>query len=206
MKNSQALILLILSLLVLSSCNQEEQKAAPLEENTSTEETNHFVAEYDWPIASFEATNQAGEPISLEDLKGQTWVMNMIFTNCETVCLPMTANMAKLQQQLKEENLDVRLISFSVDPLFDTPDKLKDYALQYNADFSNWDLLTGYTEDDIKRIAKSVKTLAEKPEGTNQVTHSTKFFLVTEKGVAVKGYNGTDVPFDEIIQDIKSIH
>lgn len=198
MRNFQILLLLIISVFLLSSCNQAEE-SAPIEK------TKGFVPEYDWPIASFEAINQDEEEISLEDLKGEVWVMNMIFTNCETVCLPMTANMAKLQQKLVEANVDVHLVSFSVDPLVDTPEKLKDYALQFEADFSNWDLLTGYTEEDIKRIAKSVKTLAEKPAGTNQVTHSTKFFLVNEDGVAVKGYDGTKVPFEEIIKDIKSI-
>lgn len=198
MKRFQILLLLIISIFLLSSCSEEKQAE-------STEETNAFVPEYKWPVASFEAVNQDGAAMTLDDLKGEVWVMNMIFTNCETVCLPMTANMAKLQQKLKEANVDVHLVSFSVDPLNDTPEKLKEYALQFEADFSNWDLLTGYTEDDIKRIAKSVKTLAEKPSGTNQVTHSTKFFLVNEAGVAAKGYDGVKVPFEDIINDIKTI-
>ena len=147
--------------------------------------------------------NQAGANVSLQDLSDEIWIFDMIFTNCETVCLLMTANIAKLQKMAQKEKVKVHFISFSVDPLIDTPEKLKDYALQYDADISNWDLLTGYSEEDIKRIAKSVKTLAEKPSGTNQVTHSTKFFLVNKDGVAVKGYDGVKPPFGEIIKDLK---
>lgn len=196
MKGARILSLLIIIVLIISACAKKE---APQEEKKSA-----FTPQFDWPVADFTAINQDGKEVTLADLSGKVFIMNMIFTSCETVCLPMTANMAKLQKKLKEENMNTQLISFSVDPLVDTPEKLKEYGKQYAADFSNWNMLTGYTEEDIKAIAKSVKTLADKPAGTNQVTHSTKFFLVNENGIALKSYDGVKLPVDEIIQDLKS--
>ncbi|MFD1039382.1 SCO family protein [Virgibacillus byunsanensis] len=67
-------------------------------------------------VQDFEFTTQDKKTLSLEELKGQWWIADFAFTNCTTVCLPMTSNMSKLQDKMKEENLDVQLISFSVDP------------------------------------------------------------------------------------------
>jgi protein SCO1 len=206
MKNFSIFLLYLVSLFTLSACNTNtEMNNNDIKENPVTVE-QQFIPQYDWSIAKFDSENQDGAKVSLEDLKGEIWIMDMIFTNCETVCLPMTSNMAKLQKMAKKENVKVHFVSMSVDPIIDTPEKLKDYALQYEADFSNWDLLTGYTEEDIKRIAKSVKTLAEKPSGTNQITHSTKFFLVNKDGIAVKGYDGVNPPYQEIINDLKILN
>lgn len=203
MKKLFSFVLVTVSLFIISACSNDDQAVEAMEEPANEGSISYFVPDYDWPVAEFKAVNQGNETITNENYKGKVWIMNMIFTNCETVCLPMTANMAKLQQQLEADGLDVQLVSFSVDPNFDTPEVLTEYGGKYEADFSNWDLLTGYSEEDIKRIAKSVKTLAEKPEGTDQVTHSTKFFLIDQQGIDVKGYDGVNLPIEEIIQDLK---
>src|SRR5690625_4997495 len=64
-------------------------------------------------VADFEYTNQNNESFGLQDLKGKWWVADFIFTNCTTVCLPMTSNMSRLQDRVKEEGLEgVHFISF----------------------------------------------------------------------------------------------
>src|SRR5690625_1660670 len=76
-------------------------------------------------VADFQFINQDEETVRLDDLKGSFWIADFIFTNCVTICLPMTSNMAKLQKELADHNLDVQFISFSVDPDVDTPEVLK---------------------------------------------------------------------------------
>lgn len=159
-----------------------------------------------WPVEEFSFTNQNEKQLTLEDLKGKVWVANFIFTNCNNVCLPMTSNMSKLQAQLKEKKIDnVELISFSIDPSVDSPRVLKEYGTKFNANYSNWHFLTGYEQDYIENFAeKSFKTIVRKPETGDQVIHGTDFFLVDEKGMIVKNYNGTDgFPLEEIVKHIK---
>lgn len=165
-----------------------------------------FQGEYEWELQNFSAVNQANEEVSREDLIGKAWLANFVFTQCTTVCPPMTANMAKLQKKLKEEKVKFNIISFSVDPERDKPEILKEYGDRYEADYSTWNFLTGYSEDEIKAIAKNFKTLAEKEEGTDQFIHSTKIFLINGEGKIVKGYNGIDVPYDEIISDMEILN
>lgn len=162
-----------------------------------------------WDITDFQYINQNGEPYALKDLKGKVWVADFMFTSCETVCPPMTANMARLQKMAKEENLDVQFVSFSVDPTVDTPDILKTYIQKYTTDTSNWTLLTGYSQEEIEGFAKeSFQTLVDKPDTatTNQVTHGTSFYLVDQNGKVMKKYSGiSNTPYEDIIRDIKRL-
>ncbi|WP_156290490.1 SCO family protein [Oceanobacillus salinisoli] len=160
-------------------------------------------------VVDFEFTTQDNETLSLGDLEGEWWIADFIFTNCTTVCLPMTHNMSVLQSRLEEENLDAQLVSFSVDPDYDTPEVLKEYGESYDADFSNWTFLTGYEFETIKELSiKSFKNLvAEPPEGSDQVTHGTSFFLVSPEGEVIKNYSGVDSSqLDSIVSDLKKVN
>ncbi|ARA96653.1 SCO family protein [Geobacillus thermodenitrificans] len=158
-----------------------------------------------WPVADFTFVDQSGEPFGLRDLKGKIWVADFVFTNCETVCPPMTANMAKLKKKAEEKGLDVEFVSFSVDPEVDTPEKLTAYAKQFTDDLANWHFLTGYSQTEINELAqKSFKTIVQKPANDDQVIHGTNFYLVGPDGNIVQTYNGVqDVPYDTILEHIE---
>src|SRR5690625_1886155 len=121
----------------------------------------------------------------------------------------MTSNMVNLQQELEEENIDnVELVSFSVDPDNDTPEVLTEYAEEHGADLSNWTFLTGYDFETIKDLSVgSFKSLvAPPPEGDDQVTHGTGFFLVNPDGEVIKNYDGKEVDeMDQIVEDLKNL-
>ena len=76
-------------------------------------------------------------------IKGKTVAINFIFTTCTTICPPLTANFAKVQKLMRERGVkDVQLISVSVDPETDTPQKLKSYAEMFQAG-PGWTFVTG---------------------------------------------------------------
>lgn len=159
----------------------------------------------EWPIEHFEYTDHNGKPFSLADLEGKVWVATFIFTNCKTVCPPMTANMARLQRMVAQEGLEqVEFVAFSVDPEVDTPEALREYATRYTDNTENWHFLTGYVQEHIEQFARdNFKAIVHKPENDDQVIHGTDFYLVNQEGVIVKYYSGLDVPYEEIIGDIK---
>ncbi len=161
-----------------------------------------------YEVQSFQYKNQGNETVSLNDLKGTTWVANFIFTNCETVCPPMTAHMSELQKRMKDESLDTRIVSFSVDPENDTPEKIKEFTRPYFISFGNWDFLTGYSQAEIEAFARdSFKTIVQKPKNNAQVIHGTYFYLIDQNGIVMKDYNGVEnPPYDQIIKDIKALN
>ncbi|WP_163970676.1 SCO family protein [Oceanobacillus halotolerans] len=161
----------------------------------------------DEQVSDFEFTTQDNETLSNKDLEGEWWVADFIFTNCVTVCLPMTTNMAELQNKMTQEGIDAQLVSFSVDPDYDTPEVLKDYAAQYGADLSNWSFLTGYDFETIKEFSiKSFKSIVQEDPSSDQVTHGTGFFLVNPEGNIIKKYDGrTSSEMDTIVEDLKKV-
>jgi protein SCO1/2 len=93
--------------------------------------------------------NQDGKPMRFytDVLKGKTVVVNAFFTTCTSVCPPMSRNMAKVQEALGARvGKDVLLVSISVDPATDTPERLKDYAQKFHAG-PGWVFLTGKKEN-----------------------------------------------------------
>lgn len=157
-------------------------------------------------ISPFSFTDQHGESFGSSDLEGHMWVANFIFTECDTVCPPMTAKMADLQEALKQEQLDVELVSFSVDPQVDTPEKLKLYLEQFTEDDSNWHLLSGYDQEDIEKFAvEEFETLVNKPKDSDQVLHGVNFFVLNENGVIVEDFTFSDPDLvNKILQTLKN--
>lgn len=176
-------------LFVLTACNSNEIPNAK-----------------NWKMDEFSFIDQEENSFSKSDLKGKVWIADFIFTSCDDVCLPMTANMSKLQKMLKDEGMkNVELVSFSVDPEVDKPNVLKTFGDKFHVDYSNWHFLTGYKQKEIERFAmKNFKTIVVKPENEDQVTHGTDFYLVDQDGKIIQYYSGLEkIPFEEIIQHIK---
>lgn len=193
MKKGKVLIGMISLLLLLTACGDPYKAIEP---------------NMDEEVADFNFTTQDHESLSLDDLHGTWWIADFIFTNCTSVCLPMTTNMSALQDKLKEENIDVQLVSFSVDPDYDQPEILREYAEDYDADLSNWTFLTGYDFQTIREL--SIKTfrspLPVPDRGDDQVMHGTLFYLVTPDGQIIKSYDGVaPSEMDIIVEDLKTI-
>jgi len=92
--------------------------------------------------------NQDGKEMSLYSdlMQGKTVVINAMFTTCTGACPVMSGTMAKIQDHLGDRvGKDVRLVSITVDPVNDTPAKLKEYAARFHAK-PGWYFLTGSKE------------------------------------------------------------
>lgn len=84
-------------------------------------------------------------------VKGKTVAVNFVFTTCTTVCPPLSATFRKVQQELGEKvGKDIELISVSVDPTTDTPERLKGFAGKFNAG-PGWTFVTG-SRTEINRL------------------------------------------------------
>ena len=75
-------------------------------------------------------------------IKGKNVAINFIFTTCTASCPPLTATFRKVQQGAAQRGLDVKLISISVDPTVDTPERLLAFSQKYNAG-PGWTFVTG---------------------------------------------------------------
>lgn len=172
-----------------------------------------FKADIEYEVQDFKMIDHRGETITLDSLKGKPWIAMFIFTNCTSICQPMTYNMTVIQDELVKRGIeDYNIVGFSVDPNNDTPEVLSEYLSHFTvADESKWHLLTGYDQTFIEQFAlNSFKSLVKMPKEGDQVLHGSTFTLVDENGIAVKNYSGYSeseegVPYDTIAIDMETL-
>jgi protein SCO1/2/putative membrane protein len=143
------------------------------------------------PVGEFALTERDGRMVHPADLQGKVWVAAFIFTRCAGPCTLLSSHMARLQQDLSGER-DVVLVSFSVDPEYDTPEVLSKYADRFHADPRRWLFLTGEPKTVYDLIYNSFHLTAEPNQGAkrtpgNEVLHDTRLMLVDTQG-RIRGY------------------
>ena len=145
-------------------------------------------------VGSFELTNQEGQSFGSKELHGDLWVVNFIFTRCQGSCPVLTKKYLYLQQQLKDLK-QLKYVSITMDPKFDTAVILKKFGSRYQADFKRWSFLTG-EQDHIIQIARNLFKI---PADKNPELHSTRLVLV-DRDANIRGYyEGLD---DQSIQTL----
>jgi len=96
-------------------------------------------------IPDVEVLDQNGNALHFYSdlIKGKTVAINFIFTNCTTICPPLAATFARVQKEMGDKvGKDVHFISISVDPLTDTPERLKAWGAKFKAG-NGWTFVTG---------------------------------------------------------------
>jgi protein SCO1/2 len=151
-------------------------------------------------IDGFSLYDQRGKSVRLDDLGGKVWIADFIFTGCQAACPMLTSRMRSLQRHLEEREaklgrqLPVRLVSFSVDPEVDTPEKLLAYAAKWGADERRWLFLTGSLEEMNRAVTRGMKIPFEKGGADTSafdVMHGERLVVVDESG-RIRGYFDTD--------------
>jgi protein SCO1/2 len=80
-------------------------------------------------------------------------VLNFIFTSCTTVCPVLSATFSQAQNDLQSHSKPPIMVSVSIDPDYDTPERLFHYADKFHAG-PNWLFLTG-SRSNMLEIQKS---------------------------------------------------
>lgn len=168
--------------------------------------TNSAPAELDldYPIGPFSLTERSGRSITDQDLRGSVWVASFVFTHCSGPCPYVSANVGRLQLELKDEP-NVKFVTFTVDPTRDDPARLREYANIHRADSERWLFLTGDEQTIHKMVREQFKQAVERNSqaggkpGT-EFDHSPKLLVVDKKGTIRAAYDGLP---DERFPDAK---
>src|ERR1700742_1275850 len=84
-------------------------------------------------LPQFSLVDEDAKAFRRDDLLGRVWIADFVFTSCADACPLLQSKMKKLQDRLipLQQGGNIGLLSISVDPERDTPDKLRDYAAVY---------------------------------------------------------------------------
>lgn len=133
-------------------------------------------------VPPFSFLNQDSIVVTDKDYLGKVYVVEFFFTTCPTICPVMTKNLVSLQNTFKNDQ-DFGVASFTINPRYDTPSVLKDYAKKYDIVDADWHLLTG-DKDKIYSLAQEGFYIVanETEDAPGGFEHSGMFALVDKNG------------------------
>jgi protein SCO1 len=151
-------------------------------------------------VPAFQLTDQNGHDFqSATTLQNRIWIADFMFTNCPGPCPRMSSEMKQVQIYLS--GTQIKLVSFTIDPARDTPQRLFDYSRYYDARPGTWYFLTG-PKDVLHSLSKNTFKLTV----DDDLSHSTHFVLVDRKG-KIRGYYQAleDNVVGRLVADAKSL-
>ncbi|MEO5501753.1 MAG: SCO family protein [Ginsengibacter sp.] len=154
-------------------------------------------------VANIHLTNQLGQEVSMNDLKGKIIVMDFFFTRCPTICPELARAMKKLQNSFPNNDSIVQFVSVSIDPTHDSVKQLHNWAEKFNVNPDSWWLLTG-NRDSIYKFALTDLKASVADSGVDiAFIHTENFFLLDKNRVVRGWYNGLDsVAQKKLVRDI----
>ena len=164
-------------------------------------------------LPQFSLIDEAGKPFRREDMIGRVWVADFVFTSCADACPRLQNKMKRIQDRLipLEQGGNIGLLSISVDPERDTPEKLRTYAQTFGARQGMWRYLTGEQKEVERTVVQGFHTaMAKLPvKGADphleafDIMHGERFVLVDRNG-RIRGFYDADDQ-DKILRDARSL-
>tara|TARA_E500000331_G_scaffold92654_1_gene88737 strand:- start:2133 stop:2714 length:582 start_codon:yes stop_codon:yes gene_type:complete len=141
-------------------------------------------------INNFILYDQNGNEFSEQDLLGNYWISDFIFTTCAGPCPVMSSQFQGFQEKYSD-NSNLKLLSISVNPQYDTPNILQNYGERYSADFKKWNFLTG----DVNEIHTLALESFKVGDAENPIFHSA-FFILIDDQAQIRGYYNSTINED----------
>jgi protein SCO1 len=144
-------------------------------------------------LPAFSLTDQRGQPFGTRELAGKVWVADFIFTSCEAICPLLSQRMAEVGRRGKRLGPDFHLVSISVDPDRDTPERLAAYGARFGANPASWSFLTGPIPTLEAAVVQGFKVgMGREPAadgglGAWQIFHGENLVLV-DRRLRIRGY------------------
>lgn len=179
----------------LQSCKRKS------EETTSTVSKNKEISDLSIYNLPSQWTTQDGKNIELKSLNGNVLVMVMIYTSCKAACPRLVADMRNIEAKLnKKTKKNVKLILVSIDPVTDTPQKLKSFAISNKMDNEPW-LFLRSTEDNTREFA-AILAVNYKQISPMEFSHSNIISVFNPKGELIYQQEGLGVNNDQTVNKI----
>lgn len=157
-------------------------------------------------IPSFKLINQNGDIVTKNNLLGSIYVADFFFMSCPSICPKVKIEMLKIYDEFLEQS-DFKMVSHTMDPKRDTPEKLKTYSKNLDVKTDKWMFLTG-EQDDLMDLSNNGYFVAamEDPEAPGGFDHSGKIMLVDKNG-HIRAYSEGTKPNETpvLIKKIKQL-
>lgn len=160
-------------------------------------------------VPDYPLVDQTRATRPMESLRGHRVALTFIYTRCPLpdFCPLMDRQFAEVQRAVTRTPAlaDVRLVSVTLDPEFDTPAILAQHAKALGADPGRWYFLTG-KRDDVLAFARRFGVITEPGDASAPVVHNLRTAVIDPQGRLVKAYSGSIWSPAELVADLEAIH
>jgi protein SCO1/2 len=150
--------------------------------------------------------DETGAARPLSSFKGHRVALTFIYTRCPLpdFCPLMDKHFARVQQEIRTapDLADVRLVSITLDPEFDTPPVLQTHAQALGAAPATWTFLTG-DRDEVLALAKRFGVMTEPGESAAVVVHNLRTAVIDPEGRVVSVTSGNMWTPAELVAELK---
>jgi protein SCO1 len=152
-------------------------------------------------LPDFTLTDQDNRAATLSEFRGKPVAIDFIYTRCPlpNVCPMLSANFARLQKRFGDK---LTLLSITLDPQYDTPEVLTDYAHRWQADSHKWHFLTGSPEE-IHKVAGHFGVIFWPEEGS--ITHTSSTAILDANGRLAAMVEGSSFTSRQLIDLVQSL-
>ncbi|MGY6559542.1 MAG: SCO family protein [Nitritalea sp.] len=142
-------------------------------------------------IPYFELTSHREDALGREEMTGKVTIVDFFFTSCPSICPVMSTEMERVDDAFRGDDR-VQIFSISIDPEYDTPEVLREYADFHRAS-DKWHFLTG-DKDAIYELARCgfILPTIDGGDDPEEFVHSDKFVLIDDQGRIRGYYSGTN--------------
>ncbi|HWA26176.1 MAG TPA: SCO family protein [Lacunisphaera sp.] len=154
-------------------------------------------------LPGFTLLDQEGRTVPANRFRGKQVVLNFIFTRCPvaTMCPAATLRMSQLQKAAREAGVkNFELVSVSMDPEYDTPGVLREYAEVRGLDTTNWSFLTG-PDMAVRHLLAQLGVIREFEGAT--IKHTLATVLIDEQGRITHRVDGSSWQIEEFVRRLK---
>lgn len=157
-------------------------------------------------IPPFRFINQYGDSIGDKNLAGKIYVADFFFTSCPSICPVMQRNMLAVYNAFKD-SADVKIISYTIDPKYDSVKVLKKYADKLGVTGNTWWFLQGKKDNTYQIAEKNYLVAVSKDSSAAGGYVHDGYFVLVDKQKRVRGaYDGTDPKqVAQLVDDIKTL-
>lgn len=169
----------------------------PYDDCNYNSEGQHYIPE-------FRFYDQDSTLRGREEMEGKITIVDFFFTSCPSICPVMSTEMERVQDAFRDEDL-VQIYSISIDPDYDTPPVLTEYAERHGARKDKWHFLSG-PKKETHELARCgfVLPIVDGGSVPDDFIHSDKFVLIDEQGRIRGYYSGTNREgVDQLILETK---
>lgn len=193
----------ILITLLIVGCGQKGNHADTPAEDKAIQSSPEEMSDLSIYQLTMPWKTQEGEEITFQDLSGEVLVVTMIYTSCQSACPRLVEAVKTIESKVSASaSSGVRYVFITIDPTYDTPERLKEYSIKKDMEDSRWLFLQG-TEESVLEFANVVAVRYDRISPI-EFSHSNIVTVFDQHGVMLHQEEGLNADYQKTIEAVVS--